>query len=697
MKATEARLLDFLKRSQQFVIPIYQRTYSWTEQQCRQLWDDIIRAGKRDDISAHFIGSVVYIEQGLYQVSGISPLLVIDGQQRLTTAMLLIEALSRHLGEEEVFDGFSAMKLRNYYLLNPYESGEKGFKLLLTETDKDSLLALIKQRPMPENYSHRIMENFTFFDEQIAKLGDDLIPLCRGLAKLLIVDVALNRGQDNPQLIFESMNSTGKALSQADLVRNFILMGLEPEHQTRLYEDHWRPMEIAFGQQGYSEYFDSFMRHYLTVKTGEIPRTDEVYEAFKLHARSQSVAEKGVDRLVEDIHIYAEYYCAMALGKESDKSLATAFQDLRELKVDVAYPFLLALYHDYKNGVLSHEDFLRIIRLIESYVFRRAVCAIPTNSLNKTFATFYKVINKEKYLESIQVHFMNLPSYRRFPNDDEFKRELKVRDLYNFRSRSYWLRRLENDKRRERVEEFTIEHIMPQNENLSAKWREELGSDWQRIHKELLHTLGNLTLTRYNSRYSDRPFAEKRDIEDGFKHSPLYLNIGLGQCEKWDEAAIRARADRLADLAVQVWQAPSLPEEVLAVYRGQPENKTSYSLSDYPFLADGSHSRVLFDHLRDEVMRLDAGITQEVLKLYIAFKAETNFVDVVPQKSRLRLSLNMQFHELVDPKGIAKDVTNVGCWGNGDVEIGFSDLAQLPYIMGLIRQAFEKQMESALV
>ncbi len=551
MKATEARLLDFLKRSQQFVIPIYQRTYSWTEQQCRQLWDDIIRAGKRDDISAHFIGSVVYIEQGLYQVSGISPLLVIDGQQRLTTAMLLIEALSRHLGEDEVFDGFSAMKLRNYYLLNPYESGEKGFKLLLTETDKDSLLALIKQRPMPENYSHRIMENFTFFDEQIAKLGDDLIPLCRGLAKLLIVDVA--------------------------------------------------------------------------------------------------------------------------------------------------YPFLLALYHDYKNGVLSHEDFLSIIRLIESYVFRRSVCAIPTNSLNKTFATFYKVINKEKYLESIQVHFLNLPSYRRFPNDDEFKRELKVRDLYNFRSRSYWLRRLENDKRRERVEEFTIEHIMPQNENLSAKWREELGSDWQRIHKELLHTLGNLTLTRYNSRYSDRPFAEKRDIEDGFKHSPLYLNIGLGQCEKWDEAAIHARADRLADLAVQVWQAPSLPEEVLAVYRGQPENKTSYSLSDYPFLADGSHSRVLFDHLRDEIMRLDAGITQEVLKLYIAFKAETNFVDVVPQKSRLRLSLNMQFHELVDPKGIAKDVTNVGRWGNGDVEIGFSDLAQLPYIMGLIRQAFEKQMESALV
>lgn len=456
-------------------------------------------------------------------------------------------------------------------------------------------------------------------------------------------------------------------------------------------------MEVAFGQHGYSEYFDSFMRHYLTVKTGEIPRTDEVYEAFKLHARSQSVAEKGVDRLVEDIHIYAEYYCAMALGKESDKSLATAFHDLRELKVDVAYPFLLVLYHDYKNSVLSHEDFLRIIRLIESYVFRRAVCAIPTNSLNKTFATFYKVINKEKYLESVQAHLLELPSYRRFPNDEEFKRELKIRDLYNFRSRSYWLRRLENDKRRERVEEFTIEHIMPQNENLSAKWREELGSDWQRVHKELLHTLGNLTLTRYNSRYSDRSFAEKRDIEEGFKHSPLYLNIGLGQCEKWDEAAIHARADRLAELAVQVWGTPYLPEEVLAVWRAQPARLPRYNLNDYPFLQKGEHSRILFDYFCDAVMHIDAGITQEVLKRYIAFKAETNFVDVVPQKKQLHLTLNMPFPELIDPQRMARDVTGMARSGNGDVEIGFSDLTQLPYIMGLIRQAFEKQMESALV
>ncbi len=699
MKATEARLLDFLKRSQQFVIPIYQRTYSWTLEQCRQLWEDVMRAGQRDDIPAHFIGSVVYIEQGLYQVSGISPLLVIDGQQRLTTAMLLLEALSRHLGETEVIDGFSAMKLRNYYLLNPYESGERGYKLLLTQTDKESLLALIRQKPLPENCSLRVRENFEYFYDQISKLHGDFMALCQGLSKLLIVDVALNRGQDNPQLIFESMNSTGKALSQADLVRNYVLMGLEPEHQTQLYDDYWRPMELAFGQKGYSDYFDSFMRNYLTVKTGEIPRIDDVYDAFKRYARKPAVMEAGMEALVADIRTYADYFCALTLNKESDKTLAMAFQDLRELKVDAAWPFLLVLYHDYKQGVLSSTDFLSATRLIESYIFRRAVCAIPTNSFTKTFATFYKVLDKTRYLESIQAHLLNLPSYRRFPDNREFQHELKLRDLYNFRSRSYWLRRMENHDRKERVcvDEYTIEHIMPQNKNLPMNWRKELGSDWQRIHSRLLHTLGNLTLTGYNSRYSDRSFAKKRDIEGGFKQSPLRLNAGLGQCEKWDRAAMQKRAQRLADFALEVWEIPSLSETVLESYRVSAEKGADYSLADFPQLEEGTHSRVLFDALSQEVMNMDAGVTREVLKLYIAFKAETNFVDVVPQKSRLRLTLNMPFPELVDPNAMARDVTEIGRWGNGDVEVGFSDLSELPYVMGLIRQAFEKQMDNAMV
>ena len=694
MKATEAKFLDFLKKSPQFVIPIYQRTYSWTERECRQLWDDIVRTGSNDAISAHFIGSIVYIEKGLYQVSSQSPLLVIDGQQRLTTVTLILEALARQLGDSEPIDGFSAKKLRSYYLLNPLEEGERGFKLLLTQTDKASLLALVQQKAQPTNHSLRVTKNFAFFEEQVKNLGADLSVLCHGLAKLVVVDIALSRDQDNPQLIFESMNSTGRALSQADLIRNFILMGLEPAHQTRLYEDHWRPMEVGFGQEGYGSHFDSFMRHYLTLKTGEIPNVRAVYEAFKSHARTPDIDAAGVDALVADIHAFAGYYCAMALGKEADTKLAEAFRDLRELKVDVAYPFLLELYDDFANERLDNTDFEAAVRVVEAYVFRRAVCAIPTNSLNKTFATFGRALRKDRYLESVQAHLLTLPSYRRFPGDEEFKREFIVRDLYNFPRRSYWLRRLENHGRKERapVDEYTIEHILPQNENLSAKWREELGPEWRRVQESWLHTLGNLTLTGYNAEYSDRPFPEKRDMKGGFRESPLKLNEGLSGLDKWDEAAIKNRAERLAAMATGVWAVPSLEAEVLESYRPRGEKTTGYTINDHPLLVIGSPMHELFEISRKDILALNPCVSEEFLKLYVAYKAETNFVDIVPQKSRLRLSLNMQFHELHDPKGLAKDVTSLGRWGNGDVEVGFSKLEELPYVMGLVRQAFEKQM-----
>lgn len=699
MKATEAKLLDFLRKSPQFVIPIYQRTYSWTEKECQQLWNDIIRTGSNDDISAHFVGSIVYIEKGIYQVSSQSPLLVIDGQQRLTTVTLLIAALARaleKLDEEkrEPLDGFSPRKLRNYYLLNPEEEGEKYYKLILSQTDKDSLTSIVSNREQPKEFSLRVKENFELFESWIAGCKDDLTPLCKGLAKLIVVDIALNRDQDNPQLIFESMNSTGKELSQADLIRNYILMGLEPQLQTRLYEQYWRPMEVDFGQEAYSEQFDGFMRHYLTVKTGEIPRIGEVYEAFKVHANSTKTAQAGVEALVADIRTFSCYFCAMALEKETDPDLKLAFHDLRELRVDVAYPFLLELYNDYATGMLSREDFVAAVRLIESYVFRRAICSIPTNSMNKTFATFSRYLKKDRYLKSIQVHFFQLPSYRRFPNDEEFRRELKIRDLYNFRSRSYWIRRIENYERKERVQvdEYTIEHIMPQNENLSTAWKTELGIEWERIHETWLHTLGNLTLTGYNSEYSDRSFAEKRDMPGGFKESPLKLNKGLGQLNQWNEETIKERASRLAEIALNVWAMPKLDTDTLEAYRTKA-TASGYTIEDHPSLLTGTVHE-LFEAFRKEVLALDPCVTEEFLKLYVAYKAETNFVDVVPQAKRLILSLNLPFSDINDPRGLCKDVSDVGCWGNGDVKVGIGSLNELPYVIGLVRQSFEHQMSN---
>ena len=694
MKATEASLLQVLKTSPQFVIPIYQRSYSWTDRECLQLWSDVLRVGKDPDARAHFVGSVVYIQDGLYQLSNNSPLLVIDGQQRLTTVVLLLEALARNIGETEPVDGFSATKIRSYYLTNPLETGDRGYKMLLTQTDKTTLNALVQGRALPVDRSLRIEQNFEFFEAKVKELGPAVTDLCRGLAKLVIVDVSLTRGEDNPQMIFESMNSTGRELSQADLIRNFVLMGLEATTQTQMYEDHWRPMEVRFGQEAYSSYFDAFMRHYLTVKTGELPNLNAVYEAFKAHSLKPKTADAGVDALLTDVQSFAAYYCSIALGQEPDKSLAEAFRDLRALKVDVAYPLLLEMYDDYARNVLSRDDFLNILRLIESYVFRRAICSIPTNSLNKTFATFARTLKKDRYLESVEAIFALLPSYRRFPKDEEFTRELVARDMYNLPRRSYWLRRLENQRRKERVvvEDYTIEHIMPQNENLSAEWRADLGPNWERVHAAYLHTIGNLTLTGYNSEYSDKPFRVKRDMDGGFKESPLRINDGLGTMKLWDEAAIVARATKLAKIAATVWGAPSITEGDLQGYRPVSAATVKYSLDSHANLTDGAPMRGLFDEFRAAVLGLDPNITEEVLKLYVAYKAETNVVDVVPQVGRLVLSINMHFPELSDPRKMAIDVTNRGRWGNGDVEIALTTEADIPYVLGLVRQALELQV-----
>ena len=697
MKATEAKLLDFLKKSPQFVIPIYQRTYSWTERECRQLWDDILRTGKDDLTLVHFIGSIVYIDKADSNITTWEPLLVIDGQQRLTTVTLLIAALAIAICDKVPMDGFSAEMLRGYYLLNPLEKGERQYKLILSQTDKTSLTAIVSNEEQPKDYSLRIAQNFKFFENWIADCNNDLVPVCKGLAKLLMVDIKLKRGEDNPQLIFESMNSTGKELSQADLIRNYILMGLETELQTRLYNLFWRPMEIDFGQEAYGTHFDSFMRHYLTVKTGEIPRLDAVYEAFKAHACTPVIAAAGVEALVKDIRVFSGYFCAMALGTEPDSDLKLAFNDLRELKVDVAYPLLLELYNDYKTNALSKADLLESVRLIEAYVFRRAICAVPTNSMNKTFATFIKALKKDRYLESMQAHFLLLPSYRRFPNNDEFQREIQTRDLYNFRSRSYWLRRLENYNRKEivLVDEYTIEHILPQSDNNHDKvpthWREALGKDWKRIWETYKHTLGNLTLTGYNSEYSDKPFILKRDMEGGFKHSPLKLNADLGQLETWNEDTIKIRAAKLSIEAIAVWKSPHLETSILDAYRPKQDAVVSYTIEDHPYLLSKTMNP-LFESFRKQVLALDSCISEEFLKLYVAYKAETNVVDVIPQAKRLRLSLNMKFAEVNDPKGLCKDVTEKGRWGNGDVEIGLSSIEELPYVIGLVRQALEKQL-----
>ena len=499
--------------------------------------------------------------------------------------------------------------------------------------------------------------------------------VCRGISKLLVVDVALSRDQDNPQLIFESMNSTGRELSQADLIRNFVLMGQPPELQEKLYTLHWRPMELAFGQEAYSgNEFSAFMRDFLTLQTGEVPLLDRVYDTFKAYARRPEVEQAGIESLLQEVAAVAGRYTRIVLGKEPDPALHQAFLNLRELKVNVVNPLLLELYGDHEAGLLSKGELLEALELLESYVFRRAVCAIPSNSQQKTFATFSRSLRKENghYLPSFKAHLLALPSYRRFPIDEEFRREIQLRNLYKFnKSCSYWLRRLENHQRKEpiAVANYTIEHILPQNPELPAPWRQALGENWKALQEEWLHRLGNLTLTGYNPELSDRPFLEKRNHEGGFATSPLQLNAGLGQLDSWGVDQIQERGARLAERALAVWAAPSLSQAQLAAYRtSRPSSTAAYSLADHPQLAI-PQIRALFDALDLGIRALDPNVYQEVLKYYIAYKCETNFVDIIPQAKRLLLTLNMPYAELDDPIRGGSQLgwhAPLGQWRGGD-------------------------------
>lgn len=696
MKAVDSHLLTLLKASSQFIVPIYQRLYSWQEAEVGQLWADIIRAGSNSKLGSHFTGSIVYVAKDLSTNTSADPDLIIDGQQRVTTVTLILTALAARLeqlpeNEREPWDGFSPRKIRNRYLLNDDEEGERQFKLILSQSDKHALIALLQGADPSSDIVTRITDNYAFINQKLADSSLDLAVVCRGLDKLVVVDVKLERGVDNPQLVFEAMNSTGKKLSQADLIRNYVLMDLPPKEQEKLYSAYWHPMELEFAGAEDSQ-FDEFVRHYLTIKTGEIPRLDDIYDAFKVHAVAFTEADETIESLVIELRQYAHRYCAMALGREADSKLRRAFRDLDQIKADVVYPFLLDVYTDYELGTLARDDVLEIVEIVTSYIFRRAVCRIPTNSLNKTFASFNSAVRKDRYVDSVKAHFIGLKSYRAFPTDTEFQAALTTTDLYNFRRRSYFLRVLENFGRKEHVtiEDYTIEHIMPQNENLSTEWQEALGEDWQDVQLKYLHTLGNLTLTGYNSEYSDHSFTKKRDMEGGFRDSPLRLNKGLGQLETWNSGEIVKRAQRLAADALAIWTRPTLSAELLAEFE-EKRSESDFSIEDHPHLLPEPR-RELFEKFSEEVQALDPGITREFLKVYVAFKAETNFVDVVPQKARMRLTLNIPIEALRDERGLVWDVSDKGHWGNGPTEVALDEESDMGYVIGLVRQAFEYQM-----
>lgn len=681
MDAKATTLLGFFEENQnnQFVIPIYQRVYSWEKEQCEQLWDDIIKIGGNDKMNRHFIGFILYVRDGNTHSS---PLLIIDGQQRLTTITLLLIALRNHSNDE-----YKRKKIESY-LINNNKDGDKKFRLILSESDKDTLLSLIdKNKRKPSEPSVKIVENFKLFEKWISENTDKLETICKGLEKLMIVWIALEKGKDDPQLIFESMNSKGIELTQTDLIRNYIIMETEVEKQEDFYENYWRAMEEDFTQN--ETLFNRFVRHYLTIKTGKIPNIKKVYEAFKDYQQKEGIE---IEDLLKDLQKYCGYFCQIAFKKEANKDLNKALGFLVDLEMDVVYPLLLELYSDYSDGVLFKQDFIPIIALTESYLCRRAVCGLGTNSLNKIFPSFTKKINKDQYLESIEAHFLSLEKTTgKFPKDSEFRDSFITIDFYHLKKSKYFLERLENFDTKEPVDtqKCEIEHIMPQT--LNPEWQRDLGENFEAIYEKYLHTIGNLTLTGYNSVYSNKSFQEKQGMEGGFKDSPLRLNQGLKNLESFGEKEIEKRANDLADWALKIWTYPKLDLETLEEYKSKKAKKV-YDLSSYKF---SPYSRELFDILRKEIKAFDERIIENFMKHYITYKHGTIFVSIVPLKYELNLILNMDFSELqdeIEEKLKIRNVSKTGHLGVGDVEVKLETKENIPYCLGLIRQALKKQM-----
>lgn len=683
MKAEDANVVKFFNGDTQFIVPLYQRMYSWKEEQCKRLWDDIVFLTKNNK-NGHFIGSIVCVVEKT-SISGTSKFLVIDGQQRLTTLTILLTALRDHLSAQGI-----KSSITRKFLKNDTENEADLYKLALTYNDRDVLIGLIENAPLDSVKNSRILDAYNFFAKQISSSGLTQEQIEGSIAKLQIVNIILDAA-DNPQSIFESLNSTGLDLSQSDLIRNFILMGLSNAEQSDLYKNKWMPTEKLFNYDKQSELMDKFFRDYITMKISRIPKEEEVYEEFKKYYRSINVTNLD---LCQDIYEYAKCYTNIVFSKSNDAEFNDIFADIRLLRMEVAYPFLMYIYNDYNKNKITRAEFVQILKLTESYVFRRAICEIPTNSLNKTFAVMKNKINNEDYVNSIAANYVLLDSYKEFPKDDEFSQRFVEKDIYHMRTRQYILAKLERFDNKEKLDlgAFTIEHVMPENENLRYGWKEALGDDWQAIHTQYLHTIGNLTLTAYNSEMSDRPFLEKLNMKGGFADTGLRLNSYIRNQTEWNKDKIIERAKILSDNALKIWQFPSVTEDIVQQYKEEPSKKRNeYTFEHYSDSFSDETLRI-YDELDKKIINLDSCVKKEFTKLYIAYKADTNFVDIIPQKSALFLNVSLDYDKVNDPKGLCENIADKGRWGNGSTGIHLTSQEQIDDVMAIISQALDAQI-----
>lgn len=580
MEARNSNLDNLIKLNDiQFVIPVYQRNYDWTEKHCKVILNDIIEAGKNK--KEHFIGSIVYVNDNKPATS-VKELIVVDGQQRLTTITLIYLRLYRLL------DGIGNEPLKNkiykQYLINEFaNTPDKKIKLKPTANNDKALKHIYDNVKISHNEKSNIIDNYTYFENNIT--GNNYKEVLDGLSYLNIIDMALDRNIDDPQRIFESLNSTGLALSQGDLIRNYILMKLNSKEQEEIYEKYWEYIEKDAKDESKNENMVSdFIRDFMTSEYNKIPNKSRVYEEFK--EKHPIVNLNVIKNYLGVLKEYASYYNKLLNPQnEDDKNISLKLENIKSLEVNVSYPFFLKIYKDYNDKIIDKEKFIYIIDLIESFVFRRFICDVPTNAMNKIFMSLYRQIDKNNYIESLEKHLCKLGSAQRFPKNDEVISKLKEKNIYesiNQKRKMYLFEKLEQGLGKTVIDfsktPYTIEHIFPQNP--VKEWKKDknglpedaLTKEEYNSMENNLHKISNLTLSANNGELGNKTFKEKKHMNDeklinvvtegkgeqGYIYSKLWLNEYLNGIEEWKPKNIKERFEKIKERFLKVWKYPNV-------------------------------------------------------------------------------------------------------------------------------------------
>lgn len=564
MKASEEMLFRLLDGGdKRFVIPVYQRPYSWKRANCELLIKDLLNLAKRNGEATHFFGSIVYV---VNNIGSCNEYIIIDGQQRITTISLLLLAIRNYIVDNHLDIAINPNKITTSYLTDEYADSAKKLKLKLVQGDDDAYDRLIeKSEPILNN---NVTVNYNYFYEILSSSSKEEIKgLYDAIRKLIIVNISLNpHNGDDPQLIFESLNSTGLDLEEADKIRNYVLMKMPSAQQERIYRNYWEKLENKVSKED----INKFIRHYLAVKTRELANENKLYFAFKNYREKNS--DLQIEDILSDILVYADFYNRIKNAKISDKTdYINAIARLNKLEVNTVTPLLFDLFYAKLKAFLTEEEMNECVSIIESYIARRIVCGLPTSALNKIFVGMgteiqrYMDKNGATFIDALKYSILSKTGKSRFPTDHDFAEKFVVYELYNAKpnTRKYFLERLENHSNRERVAveeqidngELTIEHIMPQT--LTQEWKESLGDKWELTYSKYIDTVGNLTLTAYNSDYSNLTFTRKKTLaEKGFNYSKLSLNAFIKTCDCWNETQITTRAEKLYSWAEQIWKTP---------------------------------------------------------------------------------------------------------------------------------------------